>query len=93
MAAKSAGIPEKHVYILEMPEELTGGGDVPFKSVNQLIEEGDNLPEIEPLRWTKGQGARQTAYLCYSSGTSGYPVSAALTTGVSDIDTFTRKEL
>ncbi|TAQ86621.1 hypothetical protein B7494_g5056 [Chlorociboria aeruginascens] len=30
-------------------------------------------PELEALKWEKGQGARQTAYLCYSSGTSGLP--------------------
>ena len=46
-----------------------------FKTVDQLIQEGNNLPQLEELRWEKGQGAKQTAFLCYSSGTSGLPVS------------------
>lgn len=58
-----------------MPKELTGGKSVPFKTVGQLIEDGENLPKLEQLKWQKGQGAKQTAYLCYSSGTSGLPVS------------------
>ena len=74
-AAKQCGIPEKHIYILEMPKEFSGNKRVPFKSVSQLIEEGKNLPKVEELKWEKGQGARQAAYLCYSSGTSGLPVS------------------
>lgn len=73
-AAKAAGIPNKHVYIMELPKELTGGKTVPFKTVDQLIEAGQKLKKLEPLRWSKGQGARQTAFLCYSSGTSGLPV-------------------
>jgi acyl-CoA synthetase (AMP-forming)/AMP-acid ligase II len=73
-AAKAVGIPNKHVYIMELPKELTGGKTVPFKTVDQLIEAGRRFKKLEPLRWSKGQGARQTAFLCYSSGTSGLPV-------------------
>lgn len=60
-----------------MPEELTGGQSPAkqFKTINQLIKEGAGLPALEKLRWDEGQGARQTAFLCYSSGTSGLPVS------------------
>jgi ribosome assembly protein SQT1 len=68
------GIPDKHVYIMELPKQLTGDKTVPFKTVDQLIEVGRKLKQLEPLRWTKGQGARQAAFLCYSSGTSGLPV-------------------
>ena len=74
-AAKKVGIPKERVYILEMPKEITGDKKVPFKTVGQLIEDGKKLPQVDPLKWTKGQGATQTAYLCYSSGTSGLPVS------------------
>ena len=73
-AAKAVGIPNKHVYILEMPKEITGGKSVPFRSVDDLIVKGQKLEKLESLKWTKGQGARQTAFLCYSSGTSGLPV-------------------
>jgi hypothetical protein len=74
-AAKGAGIPKERIYILDMPQGFSGDKAVPFKTVSQLIVEGGKLPELEPLNWSKGQGARQTAYLCYSSGTSGLPVS------------------
>ncbi|KAF2192511.1 acetyl-CoA synthetase-like protein [Zopfia rhizophila CBS 207.26] len=34
---------------------------------------GKLLLGLEPIKWSKRQGARQTAFLCYSSGTSGLP--------------------
>jgi hypothetical protein len=48
-----------------------------FKTVDQLIEEGSHLDELEKLRWQRGQAAKQCAYLCFSSGTSGLPVCAS----------------
>ena len=76
-AASKAGIPKNRVFILEMPKELTGQKEATseFKTVGQLISDGKGLAPIDKLRWKKGQGARQTAFLCYSSGTSGLPVS------------------
>ena len=75
-AAEKAGIPKEKVYICEMPEVATGGVKVPkgMKTLAQLTKAGASLPELEPIKWEKGQGARQTAFLCYSSGTSGLPV-------------------
>ena len=54
-----------------------GSGTVPpeFRTVDEMIELGASLPPLEELRWEKGQGGKQTAFLCYSSGTSGLPVS------------------
>ncbi|TEY59333.1 hypothetical protein BOTCAL_0195g00020 [Botryotinia calthae] len=72
-AAKGAGIKNDRIYILDLPEILTGGKKVPFKTADDLISAGEKLPRLEPLRMEKGQAARQTAYLCYSSGTSGLP--------------------
>lgn len=72
-AAAKAGIPKSSVYICEMPNDPPIPKE--FKSLAQLIKEGESLPEIEPIKWSKGQGERQTAFLCYSSGTSGLPVS------------------
>lgn len=69
------GIPKERIYILDMCEEFCGNQSVPFRTVAQLIATGQDLGELELLKWKKGQGARQTAYLCYSSGTSGLPVS------------------
>ncbi|KAF7862640.1 hypothetical protein EAF04_007513 [Stromatinia cepivora] len=72
-AAKAAGIKNGQIYILDMPKAFTGDKKVPFKTADDLISAGEKLPKLEPLRMEKGQAARQTAYLCYSSGTSGLP--------------------
>lgn len=74
-AAKAAGIPEDRVFLLPMPGDAA---KAPYPTIEDLIEEGKKLPELEPLKWTKGQGKRQVAYLCYSSGTSGLPVRTAV---------------
>jgi acyl-CoA synthetase (AMP-forming)/AMP-acid ligase II len=76
-AALAAGIPKAHVYLLEIPEKALKGASVPtdVKSVDQLVAEGKKLSPLSQLNWSKGQGARQTAFLCSSSGTSGLPVS------------------
>jgi acyl-CoA synthetase (AMP-forming)/AMP-acid ligase II len=70
-AAAKANIPKNRVYICEMP----GDSSYPegHKTLSELLKEGESLPELEPIKWSKGQGARQTAFLCYSSGTSGLP--------------------
>ena len=75
-AARGAGIPENRIYILEVPKELSGQ-DTPkgLKTVDHFIREGADLPRLEPLNWQSGDGAKKTAFLCYSSGTSGLPVS------------------
>ncbi|KAG8525808.1 uncharacterized protein KY384_000568 [Bacidia gigantensis] len=74
-AARKCGIPKDRVYLFDVPKQLTGASSDSqgFKTVNQLIEESSSLPQVERLRWTKGEGARRTAFLCYSSGTSGLP--------------------
>ncbi|KAK4938912.1 hypothetical protein LTR10_020735 [Elasticomyces elasticus] len=70
-AAERSRIPKDRIYICEMPNDppIPKG----FKTLGQLIKAGESLPELEPIKWSKGQGARQTAFLCYSSGTSGLP--------------------
>lgn len=65
-AAKTVGIPEHHVYVLEMAESFTGEKKSPLKTVGQLIEEGAKLPKIDVIKMANGQGAKQTAFLCYS---------------------------
>jgi acyl-CoA synthetase (AMP-forming)/AMP-acid ligase II len=71
-AAKKAEIPRNRIYLLDILGEEK---DKSFLTVDQLIERGQKLPKVEPLKWSKGEGARRTAFLCYSSGTSGLPVS------------------
>ena len=76
-AAAKAGIPRNRIYILDLPKVLTGDAkNEGFTTVSDLINRGKKLPALEPLKWGKGEGARRTAFLCYSSGTSGLPVSA-----------------
>ncbi|KAJ5626753.1 Acyl-CoA ligase inpC [Penicillium herquei] len=73
--AALAGLPRNKIYLIDVPQPLLGGVKPPteFKSVSQLAEEGRALPALEPLKWGPGEGARRTAFLCYSSGTSGLP--------------------
>ncbi|KAJ4299656.1 hypothetical protein N0V90_004902 [Kalmusia sp. IMI 367209] len=75
IAAKKCGIPDDRIYILEVPREVTGGKGTPsgMKTVDDLINEGAKLDRLEPLNLAEGDGARRTAFLCYSSGTSGLP--------------------
>jgi acyl-coenzyme A synthetase/AMP-(fatty) acid ligase len=73
-AASAAGLPKDRIYLIDV---LPGSGKIPteFKTLSQIVEEGKSLPKLEKLKWGAGEGARRTAYLCYSSGTSGLPVS------------------
>ncbi|KAG4283490.1 hypothetical protein FPRO06_07869 [Fusarium proliferatum] len=69
-AASAVGIPEKYIFLLPLPKTPSEGS---FKTIEDLIAEGKTLPPLELPAWTPGQGKRQVAYLCYSSGTSGLP--------------------
>jgi acyl-CoA synthetase (AMP-forming)/AMP-acid ligase II len=74
-AAAKVGIPHNRIYLLELPTVLTGDAkNDGFITVSDLITRGKKLPPLEPLKWSKGEGERRTAFLCYSSGTSGLPV-------------------
>ena len=78
-AAKNSGIPDNRIYILEVPEKFAGRATPKgLKTVDDLIREGAKLDRLEPLKWEAGHGAKRTAFLCYSSGTSGLPVSIRL---------------
>jgi acyl-CoA synthetase (AMP-forming)/AMP-acid ligase II len=79
-AAKACGIPDQRLYLLGTPDDCDAAAHWcvylnRFKSVGALIDEGSKLPALEPLKWKKGQGARQCAFLMFSSGTSGLPVN------------------
>lgn len=70
-AADAVGLSRDRIFIVPV-----SGFDNPpsYLAIDDLVAEGRGLPPLKPLQWIKGQGARQTAYLCYSSGTSGMPV-------------------
>jgi long-subunit acyl-CoA synthetase (AMP-forming) len=70
-AAKAVSLPHDRIFIMDVPGFERKGA---FPNLEELIMEGENLSELEPQVFSKGQGARQVAYLCYSSGTSGLPV-------------------
>ncbi|KAL5116984.1 hypothetical protein ACEQ8H_005070 [Pleosporales sp. CAS-2024a] len=74
-AAKQSGIPQNRIYLLELPTHFTGGKGGPegIKTVDDFIRAGKELARLEPLNWASGDGAKKTAFLCYSSGTSGLP--------------------
>lgn len=57
--------------------ERRQGAKVPtdIKSIDQLVAQGKELAPHPQLKWSQAQGARQAAFLCSSSGTSGLPVS------------------
>lgn len=76
-AASLAGFPKDRIYLIDLPAQLTGGAKAPaeLKTLAQFFEAGKSLPKLEKLNWSAGEGARRTAFLCYSSGTSGLPVS------------------
>lgn len=96
-AASRAGIAKDRIYICPLPEEVLGGVKATreFKTLDQLIEDGGSLSPLESVRWAPGQGARQAAFLCYSSGTSGLPVKGPsypdLSLWLIDVDTGGRK--
>ncbi|KAF4447332.1 putative phenylacetyl-CoA ligase [Fusarium austroafricanum] len=71
-AAKNVGITNENVFLFEIPR-ADPTSRFKHASVEDLINEGSKLAELEQLQWIKGQGARQTALLCFSSGTSGLP--------------------
>jgi acyl-CoA synthetase (AMP-forming)/AMP-acid ligase II len=75
-AAAKAGVPKNRIYLVDLPPQVIGDAKVPagFETLEQLIQKGQKLPPLEKLKWSPGQGARTTAFLCYSSGTSGLPV-------------------
>lgn len=71
--AKKAGLDRSKIFLLPMPGDDESKYPKDIKTFSQLLEAGKKLPELEEIKWEKGQGARQTAFLCYSSGTSGLP--------------------
>ncbi|RMJ27974.1 Phenylacetyl-CoA ligase [Aspergillus sp. HF37] len=74
-AASNAGLPRSRIYLIDLPAEILGGAKSPaeYKTLAQFVEAGKSLPKPEQLKWGPGEGTRRTAFLCYSSGTSGLP--------------------
>ncbi|KAL4873960.1 hypothetical protein BDV12DRAFT_181862 [Aspergillus spectabilis] len=71
-AASAAGLSWERIYLIDV---LPDGGKIPaqYGTLSQLVELGRSLPKLEKIAWRAGEAARRTAFLCYSSGTSGLP--------------------
>jgi acyl-CoA synthetase (AMP-forming)/AMP-acid ligase II len=75
-AVKLAGIPKHAIYLCPVSDpspkaaQLSSG----MKSLEDLIWRGKGLLDLEDQIWSAEQGKTQTAFICYSSGTSGLPV-------------------
>ncbi|EKG10391.1 AMP-dependent synthetase/ligase [Macrophomina phaseolina MS6] len=78
--AAAAGIPRSRVYLIDVPLKATQGTEPSpqLKQVDELICQGASMAPLEALQWTEGQGARQPAFLCSSSGSSGLPKNVML---------------
>nr|POF06983.1 acyl-coa ligase easd [Quercus suber] len=74
--AKKAGMPKEKMFLLDMAESITQGVSNPgLRNLDDLVSAGaklDQQPRADTT-WQKGDGAKKTAFLCYSSGTSGLP--------------------
>lgn len=79
-AARTAGIPTERVYLCDIygQPRIFEKYRNRHKYLNQLVAQGSSLPELETQRWQKGQAKSQIAFLVYSSGTTGMPVSDEL---------------
>jgi len=74
-AARACQFPEDKIYICEMPGDRSIS--VTFPTLSRLRNRGRLLAELEPISQAPGKWKRQVAYICSSSGTSGFPVSFA----------------
>lgn len=73
-AAEKIGLSRSRVFLLQTGlDNYCRDGDKDFTTVDQLIDRGRSMTDLEKLQWSKGEGARRIAFLCYSSGTSGLP--------------------
>lgn len=75
-AARTAGIPLDRIFLLDVASDGPDTADTRrFRTFQSLLDLGVPRLPLEPLAWEKGQGASQIAFICFSSGTSGVPVS------------------
>ena len=74
-AAKQVNIASNKIFLYEIAPQAAGGKETPpeFKTVDQLIQTGSKLPNAKPIQLSEGAGKTRTAFLCFSSGTSGLP--------------------
>ena len=79
-ACDSIRLPRERIFILPTGSD---GSPLPptensYRSINELVTHGLSLAALKSFQLSSGEGARRTAVLAYSSGTSGLPKGAKL---------------
>ncbi|KAL4884488.1 hypothetical protein BJY04DRAFT_225678 [Aspergillus karnatakaensis] len=68
------------LFLLDLPgEEQTKTTEKDIVTAAQLVADGEQLPSIEKVGLQSGESSRRVAYLCPTSGTSGYQKLAQIT--------------
>lgn len=76
-AATTCGIPDSHIFVIDEDKVVHGNhssDDPRHLTVADLIELGSRAPPLSPVEWGDREGQKRTAFLSWSSGTSGLPV-------------------
>lgn len=83
-AAKTYGIPDSRIFIIEDRGTVVDG-QPPFpdmsnnySTLDDLIDLGKKVVPLPTVEWNNREGETRTAFLSWSSGTSGVPVGFAL---------------
>lgn len=77
-AAKKVGLPLERIIVFDDRKKGAVQGSK-YATIGKLVEEGLSRPQVfVEKRLKKGEGMKKTAYLCFSSGTTGKPKVIAL---------------
>jgi acyl-CoA synthetase (AMP-forming)/AMP-acid ligase II len=76
-AANNVGIPRQHIIVTGIIEESKRSSR--YQGYHTVYSFLETSSEAEPVRLTPHEANNQTAYLCYSSGTTGNPKGVELT--------------
>jgi hypothetical protein len=63
-----------NVFLLELPLPEEPPVPASNRTISQLIADGENLPDLQPLNLQGFDSKDRLAYLCPTSGTSGFLV-------------------
>ncbi|KAG5747300.1 hypothetical protein H9Q69_002494 [Fusarium xylarioides] len=58
-AAKAVGIPQGHIFILATPDD---DSKLPFTTFDDLVREGADLQELEPLTWSRAKARGRSPF-------------------------------
>ncbi|KAF2468738.1 acetyl-CoA synthetase-like protein [Lindgomyces ingoldianus] len=80
-AADQLALDRHKIYLIDLPHPFLPDDNISsnYRFLNQLVEAGRFLDPVESLSWEPGQGTKQIAYLCSTSGTAGKQKLAKIT--------------